>query len=150
MCTQRTTLLASAIAIVLTLSGCGSAERTGTSFCRQVAQEIPAIALPMETTDDIKEMVSRYERLLDRAPLSIEGDLAVLTDLLRQAARVDTKNTTEVQALADASYAANKSSLAVRDWVMSTCAVDVSTGLTIEPPRVATTTTIAPEPTVAP
>jgi hypothetical protein len=142
--------------IVLSLTACGSAERTGTSFCQQLAKEIPSIALPMETSDDIKTMVSRYNRLLERAPLTIEGDLAILTDLLRQAANLNPKNSTQVQALADASYAANKSSLAVREWVKSTCAVDISTGLTIEPPRLptttvatTTTTTVATETTVA-
>lgn len=89
-------------------------------------------------------MVGRYERLLERAPLSIEGDLAVLTDLLVQASKVNTTDSTAVQKLADATYAANQSALQVRDWIKSTCAVDISTGLNIDPPRVATTT-VAPE-----
>lgn len=90
-------------------------------------------------------MVDRYQRLLERAPLSIEGDLAVLTDLLDQASRVDTSDTTAIQRLADETYAANQSSLRVRDWIKSTCAVDISTGLNIEPPRVAPTSTVAPD-----
>ena len=85
-------------------------------------------------------MVDRYERLLERAPLTIEKDMAVITDLLQQAAKLNTNNPQEVQAVADASYAANQSALQVRDWVKSTCAVDISSGLNIEPPRVATTT----------
>ena len=89
-------------------------------------------------------MVGRYERLLERAPLSIEGDLAVLTELLSQASRVNATDTIAVQKLADATYAANQSSLRVRDWIKSTCAVDISTGLNIEPPRVASTTTVVP------
>jgi hypothetical protein len=63
-----------------------------------------------------------------------------MTDLLQQAAKLNTNNPQEVQAVADASYAANQSALQVRDWVKSTCAVDISSGLNIEPPRVATTT----------
>ena len=85
-------------------------------------------------------MVDRYERLLERSPLTIEKDMAVITDLLQQAAKLNTNNPQEVQAVADASYAANQSALQVRDWVKSTCAVDISSGLNIEPPRVATTT----------
>ena len=98
-------------------------------------------------------MVGRYERLLKVAPLSIERDLAVLTEVLDQAARDDPADPEELQSLADASYAANQSALTVRDWVKSTCAVDISTGMNIDPPRVATTTvaptTVAPT-TVAP
>ena len=101
-------------------------------------------------------MVDRYERLLERAPLTIEKDMAVITDLLQQAAKLNANNPEEIQALADASYAANQSALQVRDWVKSTCAVDISSGLNIEPPRVATTTipttaiatTTIPAPTV--
>jgi hypothetical protein len=94
----------------------------------------------MQTPKEVSAMVERYERLLERAPLTIEKDIAVMTDLLQQAAKLNTNNPQEVQAVADASYAANQSALQVRDWVKSTCAVDISSGLNIEPPRVATTT----------
>ena len=96
-------------------------------------------------------MVKRYQRLLDRAPLAIEGDLAIVTELLEQASSLDASDSEAVQELADASYAAQQSAISVRDWVKSTCAVDISTGLNIEPPRVAPTTTVAVTPsTVAP
>jgi hypothetical protein len=94
----------------------------------------------MQTPKEVSAMVERYERLLKRAPLTIEKDMAVMTDLLQQAAKLNTNNPEEVQAVADASYAANQSALQVRDWVKSTCAGDISSGLNIEPPRVATTT----------
>jgi hypothetical protein len=94
----------------------------------------------MQTPKEVSSMVERYERLLERAPLTIEKDMAVMTDLLQQAAKLNTNNPQDVQAVADASYAANQSALQVRDWVKSTCAVDISSGLNIEPPRVATTT----------
>jgi hypothetical protein len=95
-------------------------------------------------------MVARYERLLEVAPLTIEKDLAVLTDLLQQAEKVNPNDAVQLQALADASYAANQSSLSVRDWVKSTCAVDITTGVNVDPPRVATTTIAPPSTTTAP
>ena len=99
-------------------------------------------------------MIDRYERLLKRAPLSIEGDFAILTGLLQDASKVDPSDKEALQKMADATYAANQSALNVRDWVKSTCAVDISTGLNIDPPRlptttIATTTTIAITATVA-
>ena len=140
MCTRRLTTWATVVALTLGLSACGGASRTGTSFCRQLAQELPAIAQRMQTSKEVNAMVDRYQRLLERSPLTIEKDMAVITDLLQQAAKLNTNNPEEVQALADATYAANQSALQVRDWVKSTCAVDISSGLNIEPPRVATTT----------
>ena len=97
------------------------------------------------TSSDVSSMVKRYERLLERAPLTIEGDLAILTDLLRQASDLDPRNSTEVQELANAAYAANQAAKTVREWVKNTCAVDIATGVSIAPPRTApeTTTTIA-------
>lgn len=96
----------------------------------------------MVTSRDVDAMIGRWERLLERAPLTIEGDMAVVTDLFRKAAAVDPADPVEVQDLADASYAANQAAEAVREWVQSTCAVDVATGLTIAPPRTAPPTTI--------
>lgn len=152
MCTRRTTLWASVVVLTLGLTACGGSSRTGTSFCRQLSNELPDIAQRVQTQKDVSKMVDRYQRLLDRAPLTIEKDLAVMTELLRQASKLNTNNQEAVQALADATYAANQSALHVQEWVKSTCAVDISSGLNIEPPRVVTTTTttIAPVTTPAP
>ncbi len=148
MCTKRAAVLTSVLFSALALVSCGGSERTGSAFCAQLGKEIPAIAQQPTTVDQISAMVDRYERLLEKAPLSIEKDLAVLTELLRTAEDVDPNKPDEVQTLADATYAANQSALAVRDWIKSTCAVDISTGLNIDPPRLPTTTVVGT--TVAP
>lgn len=148
MCVRRNVLMVAALAATV-LASCAS-ERTGTAFCRQLAEEIPAIADPITTKTQARDIVDRYERLRKVAPLSIEKDLATLTDLLRLASRVDTQEPKDVQDLADASYAAKQASLNVREWVKSTCAVDISTGSTIVPPRTAPPTTVAPTTTAAP
>ena len=148
MCTKRAAVLTSVLFSALALVSCGGSERTGSAFCAQLGKEIPAIAQQPTTIDQISAMVDRYERLLEKAPLSIEKDLAVLTELLHTAEDVDPNKPDEVQTLADATYAANQSALAVRDWIKSTCAVDISTGLNIDPPRLPTTTVVGT--TVAP
>jgi hypothetical protein len=150
MCTKRSVTTAGVVTFVALIAACGGSQRTGTAFCAQLGKEIPAIAQRPQSTDEITAMVDRYERLLERSPLTIERDFAVLTDVLRMAEKVDAADPDEVQELADATYAANQSALNVRDWVKSTCAVDISTGLNIEPPRLAPTTTVAGTTTVAP
>jgi hypothetical protein len=142
--------VAGLVTCIVLLVACGGSQRTGTAFCAQLGKEIPAIAQRPQSTDEITAMVDRYERLLEKSPLTIEKDFAVLTDLLRMAEKVNAGDPEEVQDLADATYAANQSALNVRDWVKSTCAVDISTGLNIEPPRQAPTTTITGTTTVAP
>ncbi|MEY3805968.1 MAG: hypothetical protein RIR69_780 [Actinomycetota bacterium] len=147
MCARRFLKLAPLIVLIGVATSCGAPQRTGTNFCRQLANEIPEIGQPMSTPQQVSAMVDRYERLLRVAPLAIEKDLAVLTELIRQAEKSNPNNPDDLQSLADASYAANQSSLTVRDWVKSTCAVDITTGENIEPPRVAPTTTLAPSTT---
>jgi hypothetical protein len=149
MCARRTAVLATAMGLIFTLTGCAAPARTGSSFCAQLGRELPAIGQPMGTGTDVTAMVDRYERLLKRAPLSIEGDFAILTGLLQDASKVNPSDKEALQDIADATYAANQSALNVRDWVKSTCAVDISTGLNIDPPRLPTTTTLATATTVA-
>jgi len=149
---RASALLAATVPVLLSLASCGG-ERTGTAFCRQLAREVPAIGEPVTTKTQALGIVERYERLLEKAPLTIEPDLRIVTDLLRMAAKVDTEDPAQVQELADASYKAEKASENVSDWVKSTCAVDLATGLSIEPPRTVpttTTTVAAPAPTAAP
>lgn len=146
-------LAATGLLAISTLASCTSTQRTGTNFCRRLAESLPAIGEPMATQGDIIEQVTRYERLLEVAPLSIEEDLTVLTRLIRQASEVDAGNPDELQALADAAYAADRSADAVAAWTISTCAVDISTGMRVDPPRlppVTTTTTAPPEATTPP
>lgn len=137
-------MLPALLAAGVSLGGCTAPERSGASFCRQVGRELPAIGQPIATGGDVGAMVARYERLLRRAPLAIEADVAVLTDLLRLASSVDPADGDSVQRLADAAYAANRPATRVREWVKDTCAVDIATGLTIAPPRTAPETTAPP------
>ena len=105
--------------------------------------------MPVETSAQVAAMVDRYERLLARSPLTIEADMQVLTDLLRLAEGVNPDDAVAVQELADAAWRAQRSAESVRAWVKSTCAVDLATGLFIDPPRTAPPTTV-PTTTLAP
>lgn len=144
MCAGRLIKQTPLVILIAVLASCGAPQRTGTNFCRQLANELPEIGQPMSTPQEVSAMVDRYERLLRVAPLTIEKDLAVLTELIRQAEKSNPNNPDELQKLTDASYAANQSSLTVRDWIKSTCAVDITTGENIEPPRLPPSTTVAP------
>ena len=150
MCARRSAVLAMATGLIFALSACAAPSRTGSSFCAQLGRELPAIGQPMVTSKEVSAMVHRYERLLKRAPLSIEGDFAILTGLLQDASHVNPSDKEALQKMADATYAANQSALNVRDWVKSTCAVDISTGLNIDPPRLPTTTIATTSTTAVP
>ena len=127
--------------LAVAIASCGGDERSSNAFCRQLADELPEIGQPMDTGGDVVAQVARYKRLLKVAPLSIETDFRVLTDLLDAAARMNPNNTDDVQDIADRAYAANMSAQVVSAWVKDTCAVDLASGVTVAPPRVATSTT---------
>ena len=76
-----------------------------------------------------RSAVRRFERLNEIAPLEVEEDWQALTALMRAARDVDANDTQSVQALVDLSYATEKSATAASAWVLSTCGVDISTGL---------------------
>ena len=120
MCARLSRLTALCVLVAPVLASCGSAERTGTAFCRRLAGEIPEIGMPITTKTEANAMVHRYERLLDVAPLSIEKDFRVLTDVLRQAQKLDAKDPVAVQKLADDTYRSNQAALNVKDWVINT------------------------------
>ncbi|MSO59757.1 MAG: hypothetical protein EXQ63_05480 [Ilumatobacteraceae bacterium] len=144
MCTRRLVVLATVTSFCLLSLGACSSSRTGTNFCRVLQKELPAIAMSMTTPSEVSAMVSRYQKLLDVAPLAIEDDLKILTNLLEKSAKVDASDPESVQEIADLAYAVNKSALAVSAWTKDTCAVDISLGVNIDPPRVAPPTTVAP------
>lgn len=147
---SRLGAIVAVVSLVVLASACGGPERSGSSFCRQLGRELPGIGQPMATTRDVESTIGRWERLLERAPLTIEKDIATLADLLRKAAAVDPANPDEVQDLADTSYESKQAADAVRDWVLDTCAVDISTGLTVAPPRTAPPTTVTADTTAVP
>jgi hypothetical protein len=99
----------------------------------------------MESQGDVRTMVSRYKRLLEVTPLSIEEDFRVLVNLLELAADSNPNDPDSLQEVADAAYAANTSALQVSEWVYDTCAVDFATGMNVAPPRTAPPSTLPTE-----
>lgn len=83
MCTRRLGVLATVTAFcLLTFAAC-SPSRTGTNFCRVLQKEMPEIGMSIATQAEVSAMVTRYQKLLSAAPLAIESDLEVLTNLLK-------------------------------------------------------------------
>ena len=132
---MRTQTLAVALVgcLALATSACRSTPRTGENFCRQLAKEMPAIAEPPISAEAVDAAVRRFERLNEIAPLEVESDWQALTELMRAARDVDANDQASVQALVDLSYATEKSATAAAAWVLSTCGVDIATGLSVTP-----------------
>lgn len=125
------------------LLGCASPERTATNFCRQLALEMPGIAEQPATPEMIKSTVKHYKNLQKVAPLQVEANWDALTLLMEKASKIKASDPASVQEVVDLSYASEKNAVAASTWVLATCGVDISTGLSVGSfsvaPEVATT-----------
>ncbi len=125
------------------LLGCASPERTATNFCRQLALEMPGIAEQPATPEMIKSTVKHYKNLQKVAPLQVEADWDALTLLMEKASKSKASDPASVQEVVDLSYASEKNAAAAAAWVLATCGVDITTGLSVGSfsvaPEVATT-----------
>lgn len=127
MASGRTSLfLAGLCAVGLAVTACGDKRNDATNFCRQLQQELPGLSAPLTSQSAIDQMVARYRRLGDVAPLSVDKDWEALTDLMAQAAKVDTNDPTEMETFAEEALVANSASQRALRWVLNTCGVDLS------------------------
>ena len=117
--------------ILIGLLGCASPERSATNFCRQLALEMPGIAEQPATPEMIKSTVKHYKNLQKVAPLQVEADWDALTLLMEKASKIKASDPASVQEVVDLSYVSEKSAAAASTWVLATCGVDISTGLSV-------------------
>lgn len=127
--------------------GCSDPDRSGARFCGELSTKVAGLSGPLTTSNDIGDLVDRYESLDDITPLAIRDDWHTITELLRSAEDVDLADPRSRQDLADAAYKAERSAREVARWVESTCGIAMPDVIGVEgPDPVTTTTTIAVSP----
>jgi len=119
---------------ILATTSCSSPDATATNFCRQLAKEMPGIAEQPATPELIKSTVKHYKNLQSLAPLQVKADWDALTLLMEKASKIDASDPASVQEVVDMSYSTEKSATAASAWVLATCGVDISTGLSVVQP----------------
>lgn len=146
--TRFTTTIGLVVAVASTLVACSDTDRSGARFCGELSESVAGLGGPLSTSDEIGDLVDRYEKLDEITPLAIRDDWHVITELLRAAEDVDFEDPRSRQDLADAAYTAERSARAVASWVESTCGVAMPDVIGIEGPDttvpVTDTTTVAP------
>ena len=115
------------------VTACSETPRTGTNFCRQLAKEMPGIAEMPATVEEVNAAVGHFTRLRKVAPLEVQQDWDVLTELMIAASKVKAEDAESVQQVADLAYASEASSKSASDWVKATCGVDISLGVQVTP-----------------
>ena len=126
---QRVAVVATGMLIIgVSMSACAEKKRDATQFCRQLAVELPGLRAPLQSQSDVDQLIQRYRRIGDVAPLSVSKDWNTLTALLQQTAQVDTGDTKELEELAKSAYSKNTAAQQALAWTRDTCGVDLSTG----------------------
>lgn len=118
---------------LIVITACSETPRTGTNFCRQLAKEMPGIAVMPATVEEVNAAVGHFTRLQKVAPLEVQQDWDALTELMIAASKVKAEDAESVQKVADLAYASEARSKAASDWVKATCGVDISLGVQITP-----------------
>jgi|RhiMethySRZTD1v2_1073278.scaffolds.fasta_scaffold283518_2 hypothetical protein len=137
----RTRLAAPLVGLAWALVACGGSggDRAG-RFCAEVKADQPTITATVADPSAVDHVVDRFHDLEQTAPLAIEDDWRVLTQLVETAAAIAPGDAEARTRLVTAAYEADRSVQNVVGWVRSVCGVD----LTLPAIAASTTPTIAP------
>ena len=127
------------------VSACGSDDDGGDTqrFCTQVAANVADIVTPpLATEDDIDDTLDLYRDLADTAPIAIEEEWRDLLLNVETASTVVPDDPESVQRTVAVAYATERSAVAVKNWVLTNCGVDLGPVATIAPQDPAATTTL--------
>ena len=129
------------------LVGCSSEDDGSDTqrFCADVAANAAAIVAPPLTEDDVDSTLDLYRDLADAAPITIEDEMRDLLLNVETASTVVPEDPESVQRTVAVAFATEKSAVAVRNWVLTNCGVDLGPVATIAPQDPAATTTLAPD-----
>jgi hypothetical protein len=142
-------VIAATIALMgaVILSTCGSDDDGGDTqqFCAKVAANVADIVTPpLATEDDIDDTLDLYRDLAERAPIAIEEEWRDLLVNVETASTVVPDDPESVQRTVAVAYATERSAVAVKNWVLTNCGVDLGPVATIAQQDPAATTTLAP------
>lgn len=110
--------------------GPGDAER----FCGEVQANTAELVASPETPDDIDPYLDLYRRIGELAPLAIEPHWQALILSYETASSVEPDDPESLQAAIRRAYATERSAVAVNDWLLVNCNVDLGPVSTIVPP----------------
>jgi hypothetical protein len=134
--------------LLVGLVACGGDDESGDAerFCGEVAEHRDLLTRPQlgasgDVDADIEALLAEYRRIGEFAPLAVEADWDQLVEAYETAAAVDAADPESEQAALEAVFRAERSAVAVADWLRRTCAVDIGPIATIVPEAGASTTT---------
>jgi hypothetical protein len=108
----------------------GDAER----FCGEVQANTAALVTAPASADEVDGFLDEYRRIGELAPLAIEPHWQALVLNYETASTVEPADPESVQRAVGRAYATERSAVAVKDWLLANCNVDIGPVTTIVPP----------------
>ena len=103
-------------------------------FCGEVQANPAAVVDPSLATEaDLDATLGRYRELGDLAPVAIAGEWEDLVVNLETASTVVPGDPASLQRALAQAYATERSAVAVHDWLLQNCGVDLGPVATITP-----------------
>jgi hypothetical protein len=126
---DRLAALAGALgAVGLLATACGGGGDRAAQFCAEVRADQPVITAGVQGSVEVGDVVGRFRSLEGKAPLAIEEDWSVLTELVETAAAIEPTDPEARNRLVSAAYEADLSVQHVVGWVKAVCGVDLTAG----------------------
>jgi hypothetical protein len=117
------------------LGACGSGSGSDAErFCGEIDQDVAAVVGPEITSDEqLDGTLDHYRMLADLAPVAIEEEWRDLLLNLETASTVVPGDADSMQRAVAQAYATERSAVAVRDWLLANCSIDLGPVDTITP-----------------
>jgi hypothetical protein len=125
----RPLLLIGLLGGVVGLTGCGSGDgRTNAKYCAAVQHHLADLNDPHITAPgDIAKYVAVYQSVSKAAPLAVEKEWDILTIAYQTAATVVAGDPASVQRTTEAANGSQQSAIAVADYTLRLCNVQIGT-----------------------
>jgi hypothetical protein len=131
---MRSVALLGVVAMLGAACSGGAPEGDAGRFCGEVQANTAALVTTPATEEDIDPFLDEYRRIGELAPLAIEPHWQALVLNFETASTVEPDDPESVQRAVGRAYATERSAVAVKEWLVAHCNVDIGPVSTIVPP----------------
>lgn len=135
-CKRLATIALSVCITGTTLVACGdpTPERDAAAFCEGLRTNRSAIVAGSIATElELSSTLEMYRQLDDLAPLAVSQEWSTLLNAIETANTVVPGDPDGIQRVAEAAYQSEAAALAIAEWAMASCDVDLGPVTTLVP-----------------
>jgi hypothetical protein len=122
------------VAFIVLTAACARGGSDAERFCGEIGRDIAAVITPsLGSEDQLDATLTHYRVLADLAPAAIEPEWRDLVLNLETASTVVPQDPDSMQRAVAQAYATERSAVAVSEWLLANCSIDLGPVATITP-----------------